>query len=129
MASVSAWSDCGTRKRGSEASGLEIIESVQEKNADRLSLRKASRLNVQRYGNLRQRFTPKVIETRKENRLALQALDELLEIEKRTPEENALLELLGTLIEENGMKRAECVPATFQGHIRREAPSCNARKQ
>ena len=60
----------------------------------------ASRLNVQRYSCLLRRFTPKVIESVKENRLALRALDELLEIEKRTPEERAMVELLGTLIDQ-----------------------------
>lgn len=45
------------------------------------------------------RFAPKVIETREENRVAIQALDELLEIEKRTPEVSAMLDLLGTLID------------------------------
>ncbi len=60
----------------------------------------ASRLNVRRYGELLLRFTPKVIETTRESRLALKALDELLAIEDRTPEEKALLDLLGTLIEE-----------------------------
>lgn len=91
---------------------------------------KGSRLNVPRYGELLLRFTPKVIETKRENRLAIQALRELMAIENRSPEEDALLNLLGTLIdqferkeyptrrsepretlawliEENGMKPAE----------------------
>lgn len=62
----------------------------------------AARLNVARYGELLKRFAPKVIETEKENRLALRIVAQLMNIGdgKRSAEENALLRLLATLVEQ-----------------------------
>ena len=62
----------------------------------------AARLNVTRYGELLKRFAPKVIETEKENRLALRIVTQLMNIGdgKRSAEENALLRLLAGLIEQ-----------------------------
>jgi HTH-type transcriptional regulator / antitoxin HigA len=60
----------------------------------------ATRLNIPRYSELLLRFTPKVIETKRENRLAIHALRALMAIENRNPEEEALLNLLGTLIDQ-----------------------------
>lgn len=60
----------------------------------------ATRLNIPRYSQLLLRFTPKVIESKRENRLAIHALRELMAIASRSPEEEALLNLLGTLIDQ-----------------------------
>ncbi len=58
-----------------------------------------ARLNIPRYGDLLKRFSPKIIETKEENRRAIKVLEELAAIENRTAEENALLDLLATLID------------------------------
>ncbi len=60
----------------------------------------AANLNVPRYGELLKRFAPKVIETEKENRLALKVVARLMANEKRSPEEQALLALLAELIDQ-----------------------------
>jgi HTH-type transcriptional regulator / antitoxin HigA len=60
-----------------------------------------SGIDVRRYGRLLAKFTPKVIETEAENHEALAVVESLLERgeEPLAPEEMALLDLLGTLIE------------------------------
>ena len=60
----------------------------------------ASRLDIPRYTDLLRKFAPKVIRTKQENRLALKAIEELAGIAKRTPEQNALFDLLTMLIAE-----------------------------
>lgn len=55
-------------------------------------------INRESYAKLLAQYQPKVIETEEENEAAL-ALAEELEHRDRTPEEDALLELLVTLIE------------------------------
>jgi len=54
--------------------------------------------NKETYANLLAQYQPKVIETESENEAAI-ALAESLEYRDHTPEEDALLELLVTLIE------------------------------
>jgi HTH-type transcriptional regulator / antitoxin HigA len=73
----------------------------------------AARLNVPRYGDLLKRFAPKVIETTKENRLALRIVERLMSIGdgKRSAEENALLSLLAALIEQFERKAYPVSPA------------------
>ncbi len=58
-------------------------------------------MDVPRYGRLLATFTPKVIETEPENEEALAIVESLMERgeAKLNREENALLDLLGTLIE------------------------------
>ena len=58
-------------------------------------------MDVRRYGRLLAKFTPKVIETEAENEEALAVVESLLERGESSlnPEELALLDLLGTLIE------------------------------
>ena len=60
-----------------------------------------SGMDVRRYGRLLAKFTPKVIETEAENEEALAVFESLLERGEASlnPEELALLELPGTLIE------------------------------
>ena len=60
-----------------------------------------SGMDVRLYGRLLARFTPKVIETAAENDEALAVVESLLERGEAAlkPEELALLDLLGTLIE------------------------------
>jgi len=60
-----------------------------------------SGIDVRRYGRLLAKFTPKVIETEAENEEALAVVESLMERgdDKRNPEEDALLDLLATLIE------------------------------
>lgn len=60
-----------------------------------------SGMDVRRYGRLLAKFTPKVIETEAENEEALAVVESLMERGEAslTAEENALLDLLGTLIE------------------------------
>jgi HTH-type transcriptional regulator / antitoxin HigA len=62
----------------------------------------AAKLNVPRYGELLKRFAPKVIETAEENRRALQIVEQLMlkGDGKRYAEENALLGLLASLIDQ-----------------------------
>jgi hypothetical protein len=57
-------------------------------------------LDLNRYGRLLARAVPKVIETEEENERALAVVESLLEKGEGnlTPEEDALLELLGNLI-------------------------------
>src|SRR5580693_9466937 len=73
----------------------------------------AAGLNVPRYGDLLKRFAPKVIETTKENRLALRIVERLMSIGdgKRSAEENALLSLLAALIEQFERKAYPVSPA------------------
>lgn len=70
----------------------------------------ASRLNVPQYAELLKRFAPKVIESRKERKLAAEAIDELLAIGKRTPEQSALLSLLATLVDQFERKEYPAAP-------------------
>ena len=66
------------------------------------SIAAASALNVSGYSKLLQRYTPKVIKTAKENERALKAIAELMTKgdDGRTPEEDAALDLLATLVDE-----------------------------
>lgn len=52
------------------------------------------------YGLLLAEFQPKVITTEEENERYLEAVEKLMACKKRTPEQNALLELLVSLIED-----------------------------
>jgi HTH-type transcriptional regulator / antitoxin HigA len=62
----------------------------------------ASKLNPTQYGVLLGAMAPKVIKTEKEKRLALQWIDNLMEKgdDARTPEEDAILDLLSSLVEQ-----------------------------
>lgn len=81
----------------------------------------AAKLNVPRYGDLLKRFAPKVIETVKENRLALRIVSRLISIGdgKRTAEENALLSLLAALVDQFE-RRAYPVPSAEPKDILRD---------
>ena len=61
-----------------------------------------SGIDVRRYGRLLAKFTPKVIQTEDENEEALAVVESLMKQgdENLTAEEETLLNLLGTLIEE-----------------------------
>ncbi len=52
------------------------------------------------YGSLLAEFQPKVIASEEENSRALEAVEKLMACKNRTPEEQALLKLLVTLIED-----------------------------
>ena len=56
-------------------------------------------INRKSYGELLTKYQPKVIETEEENEVAISLATELENKSKRTLEENAILELLITLIE------------------------------
>lgn len=56
-------------------------------------------LNPESYGRLLAQYQPKVITTEEENDAAIALAEELDHRSKRTPEEDALLDLLATLIE------------------------------
>lgn len=56
-------------------------------------------LNPESYGRLLAQYQPKVITTEEENDAAIALAEELDHRSKRTPEEDALLDLLVTLIE------------------------------
>ena len=51
------------------------------------------------YGSLLAEVQPKIITSEEENERALEAVEKLMACKSRTPEQNALLELLVTLIE------------------------------
>ncbi len=59
-------------------------------------------LNLGRYGRLLAKFAPKVIETEAENEAALAVVESLMKKgdDRRSQEEEALLELLVSLIEQ-----------------------------
>ena len=65
-------------------------------------------MDVRRYGRLLAKFTPKVIESESENEEALAVVESIVSRgdENLNPEELALLDLLGTLIE--GFERRAC---------------------
>ena len=56
--------------------------------------------NEEQYGSLLHTFRPRVIRTKEENERALAHVEKLMEKETRTPEEEALYELLIHLIHE-----------------------------
>jgi HTH-type transcriptional regulator / antitoxin HigA len=70
--------------------------------SDPKAVASAAGLNVARYGDLLKRFAPRIIETEKENRLALRIVERLMETEdgNRSSEEEALLALLAALIDQ-----------------------------
>lgn len=53
----------------------------------------------EKYTNLLVRYQPKIIKTEDENERALSVVEELMHVENRTPEQDALYELLIMLIE------------------------------
>jgi HTH-type transcriptional regulator/antitoxin HigA len=65
------------------------------------SIAAAARLDVPRYTELLGRFAPKVIETEKENRVAVRLLEELVTAAgERSREELALMDLLASLVDQ-----------------------------
>ncbi|NEP83138.1 MAG: transcriptional regulator [Okeania sp. SIO3B3] len=53
----------------------------------------------QKYSDLLEKYQPKLIKTEDENERALAVVEELMHVQDRTPEEDALYELLIVLIE------------------------------
>jgi len=54
-----------------------------------------------KYSNLLVKYQPKLIKTEEDNERALAAVEELMQVQNRTPEEEAIYELLIVLIEKN----------------------------
>lgn len=66
------------------------------------------------YASLLAEFQPKVIATEEENERALEAVEKLMGCKERTPEQNALLDLLVILIEKFEDERYQLHGATPQ---------------
>lgn len=69
-------------------------------------------LDIKRYGRLLARAVPRVIETEKDNGRTLADIEKLMDRgDERTPEENALLALLVSLVQEYEQRRYPIGPA------------------